>query len=257
MTEAEWLASTDVLAMYVFLRDTTILLRRRGRQGHDRVPQFIFSERKSQLFAVAGCRRILHLVPLEATRAVVELAERRADGLADADELRNAVAISDRACHERAQAIALYGSQQWSHEREAVEAVRRLGRAKATGHYGGVMQAAALAAVWEAALNGNLGDAGRKFLDAERTRNTDLLRDIVGNPFQPSTVDPSWLAWNDRCIERMAQGIYEEQAYDRLPILHDALLDAGCDNERMLEHCRTAEGHVRGCWVIDLLLHKE
>jgi hypothetical protein len=58
-------------------------------------------------------------------------------------------------------------------------------------------------------------------------------------------------------VPKIAQGIYEERAFDRLPILHDALLDAGCDNEDMLTHCRSEGPHVRGCWVVDLILGKE
>ena len=92
---------------------------------------------------------------------------------------------------------------------------------------------------------------------AEHARQADLLRDIVGNPFHPAAVHPSWLAWHDRCVERLARGIYDERAFERLPILHDALLDAGCDSEPMLAHCRDADGHVRGCWVVDLLLGLE
>jgi hypothetical protein len=82
-----------------------------------------------------------------------------------------------------------------------------------------------------------------------------LLRDIFSNPYRPSPpVPPAVLAWNDGTIRRIAEGIYEERAFDRLPILADALLDAGCDNEDILAHCRSAGPHVRGCWAIDLIL---
>jgi hypothetical protein len=83
-----------------------------------------------------------------------------------------------------------------------------------------------------------------------------LLRDIVGNPFHAVTVASAVLMWNDGTIRRIAEGIYDERAFDRLPILHDALLDAGCDDEAILSHCRSAGPHVRGCWVIDLILGK-
>jgi hypothetical protein len=89
------------------------------------------------------------------------------------------------------------------------------------------------------------------------SRIVHILRDIFGNPFRPVTVDPSWLRWNDATIPRIAQHIYEERAFGRLPILHDALLDAGCDDEDVLAHCRSDGPHVRGCWVIDLILGKE
>jgi hypothetical protein len=66
-----------------------------------------------------------------------------------------------------------------------------------------------------------------------------------------------WLAWNTGTIPRLAEAIYEEQAFDRLPILADALEDAGCSEGQLLVHLRTPGVHVRGCWVIDLLLNKE
>ena len=84
-----------------------------------------------------------------------------------------------------------------------------------------------------------------------------LLRDIFGNPFCPVTVEPLWLAWNDSCVSRFAEGIYADRGFDRMPILADALEDAGCDDADMLAHCRSGGEHVRGCWGVDLLLGKE
>lgn len=55
----------------------------------------------------------------------------------------------------------------------------------------------------------------------------------------------------------LAQGIYEDRAFDRLPFLLDALMDAGCDDEAILDHCRREGPHGRGCWVVDLVLGKE
>jgi hypothetical protein len=93
---------------------------------------------------------------------------------------------------------------------------------------------------------------------AERTPLCDLLRDIVGNPFRPApAVDEAVLRWSDGTVRRIAEGIYEERAFDRLPILADALLDAGCDNEELLAHLRTEGPHVRSCWALDLLLGRE
>jgi predicted enzyme related to lactoylglutathione lyase len=70
-------------------------------------------------------------------------------------------------------------------------------------------------------------------------------------------VNPAWLRWNDGTVPRLAQVIYEGRRFDDLPILHDALLDAGCDNQDILDHLRSPGPHVRGCWVIDLILGKE
>lgn len=81
-----------------------------------------------------------------------------------------------------------------------------------------------------------------------------LLRDIFGNPFRPVSVDPSWLT---STVVALAEGIYQDRAFDRMPILADALQDAGCDNDDILNHCRDEKPpHVRCCWVIDLLLGK-
>ena len=77
-----------------------------------------------------------------------------------------------------------------------------------------------------------------------------ILRDIFGNPFRPTTLNPSWLT---STVVSLAQGIYDERAFDRMPILADALQDAGCDSEEILNHCRQLGEHIRGCWLIDLL----
>jgi hypothetical protein len=84
-----------------------------------------------------------------------------------------------------------------------------------------------------------------------------LLRDIFGNPFRPVTINPEWVACNDGMVRKTAQAIYDERAFDRMPILADALQDAGCDNADILDHCRKPGEHVKGCWVVDLLLGKE
>jgi hypothetical protein len=84
-----------------------------------------------------------------------------------------------------------------------------------------------------------------------------LLRDLFGNPFRPVTAHPGWLAWEDGAVVKLAQAIYDERAFDRLPILADALEEAGCTNAEILAHCRETGAHVRGCWVVDLILGKE
>ena len=70
------------------------------------------------------------------------------------------------------------------------------------------------------------------------------------------TVDPSWLTWNDGTVPKIAHAIYDNRDFDRMPVLADALEDAGCDNADILNHCRGPNVHVRGCWVVDLLLGK-
>jgi hypothetical protein len=87
----------------------------------------------------------------------------------------------------------------------------------------------------------------------EHLRQVRLLHDIFGPlPFREMTVDPRWLTAD---VVTLTNGIYDEKAFDRMPILADALQDAGCDNDEVLNHCRAEMWeHVRGCWVVDLLL---
>jgi hypothetical protein len=89
---------------------------------------------------------------------------------------------------------------------------------------------------------------------SERRAQCDLLRDLVPNPFRsPPAFDPAWLTWNDGAVSKMAQTIYAERRFADLPILADALEEAGCDEADILSHCRGGGPHARGCWVIDLL----
>ena len=92
---------------------------------------------------------------------------------------------------------------------------------------------------------------------ASRVRGSTKLifSELFGNPFRPTVFDPMW---RTSTVELLARGIYEERAFDRMPILADALQDAGCDCEDILNHLRDATApHVRGCWALDLVLGKE
>jgi hypothetical protein len=81
-----------------------------------------------------------------------------------------------------------------------------------------------------------------------------FLRCIFGNPFRPVAFDARWRTAD---VLGLARGIYEDRAFDRMPLLADALMDAGCDSDDILTHCRCDGPHVRGCWVVDLVLGKE
>jgi hypothetical protein len=107
-----------------------------------------------------------------------------------------------------------------------------------------------------------VGNAAGLSGDADRVFGWDhevvLLHDVIGNPFRPApSVDPAWLTWNGGTVPRLAQAIYDERAFDRLPVLADALEDAGCTDADLLGHLRRPWFHVRGCWAVDLLLGKE
>jgi hypothetical protein len=88
----------------------------------------------------------------------------------------------------------------------------------------------------------------------ERAAQTQLLRDIVGNPFRPVSFSPEW---RTSTAVGIAKGMYESRDFSPMPILADALQDAGCDHADILNHCRdTQQVHVRGCWVVDGVLGK-
>ena len=82
----------------------------------------------------------------------------------------------------------------------------------------------------------------------------DLLRDVVGNPIRPVAFDQAWSAWNAGTVPGIARRVYDDRAFYEMPVLADALEDAGCTDADILTHCRTEGPHVRGCWVVDLLL---
>ncbi len=80
-----------------------------------------------------------------------------------------------------------------------------------------------------------------------------LIRDIFGNPFRPVAFDPRWRTEH---TVGLAAKMYEDRDFAAMPILADALEEAGCDSETILSHCREPGVHVRGCWVVDLVLGK-
>ena len=90
--------------------------------------------------------------------------------------------------------------------------------------------------------------------ECHRFELSELIRDIFGNPFRPVTFDSSWLT---STTVALAQQMYASRDFSAMPILADALQDAGCENEDILNHCREPNGvHTRGCWVVDLILGK-
>ena len=86
-----------------------------------------------------------------------------------------------------------------------------------------------------------------------RTQFCDEFRDVAGNPFRPVVFAPNW---RTSTAVALAQLMYDSRDFFQMPILADALQDAGCDNDDILNHCRGPGPHVRGCWVVDLVLGK-
>ena len=100
----------------------------------------------------------------------------------------------------------------------------------------------------------DMSDAWRAARATESAAQAALLRDIFGNPFRPVAFSP---AWRTDTAVALAQQMYDAREFGAMPILADALQNAGCDNDEVLTHCREGGPHVRGCWVVDLVLGKE
>ena len=130
--------------------------------------------------------------------------------------------------------------------RAAVETAERYGDVLATGEDGDFAECLSTLMKTDPILMG-------PHYKADHPRFVQMIRDIFGNPFRPVAADPAWLT---STVVALARGIYDDRAFDRMPILADALQDAGCDNDDVLGHCRGPGPHVRGCWVVDLVLGK-
>jgi hypothetical protein len=241
MTEQEWLDSTDPTPMLLFLK------RRPTNRS--------VKQRKLRLFSAACCRRIWPLITHKKSRAAVLVAERFADGQATSEELQTA--------ESEANAIWLKTAGD-----NVAFACLNICSKEVNPFYVSVWAARA---VWEhqEGKDQSYDDDPRMVLHpspAEQAEQCSLIRDIFGNPFQPlppkrgrKKWEQMWrtlLAWNDGTVQKVAQAIYEDRTFDRLPILADALEEAGCQDQDILGHCRSGGEHVRGCWLVDLLLGK-
>jgi len=94
------------------------------------------------------------------------------------------------------------------------------------------------------------------FEKPEQVWIASIHRCIFGNPFRPAILDPTWLSWHDSLLVSMARRMYDRRDFGDMPVLADALEEAGCQDQGILGHCRSGRDHVRGCWVIDALLGK-
>jgi hypothetical protein len=220
MTEQEWERSTDPQAMLVFVQGAGLA-----------------SERQLRLFACACCRRIWPVLPDESLREAVRATERHIDGLASHAELR---AWAEAATEPVDLHLGWNATPRTHATRAAYFTARRRD----------ILMASTVA---EDAVQAQLGQEA-----AEQAAQADILRDLFGPlPFRPIPLDAAVLAWNGGTVVRLAQAVYEERAFARLPILADALEGSGVDNPDILNHCRRRGGHVHGCWLIDLLLGRQ
>jgi hypothetical protein len=235
MNEAKWLSWTHPDVMVEHLIGANF--RHRFGRGRDR---------KLLLLSCACCRRIWHLLADERTRKAVELCERQCDQPIDNVLLKTAID----------EVTAVHSSAQTRWEKAACRAAEATVEAatNVTSWACSALRAARFACRHRATADGS--DPRQVELRA-RQDQYHIIRDLFGNPFRPVTLDSSWLTWRDGAVLKMAQAIYEERTFDDLPILADALADAGCSEPNILHHCREGGEHVPGCWVLDLLLGKE
>jgi hypothetical protein len=213
VTEEEWLNSADPAAMYDHLGAAVAS------------PRF-------RWFGLACCRRVEAF--LEDAEAVAcqkalqfwELYLCGRKSWAAFDAVRNEA-------QREARVLRLLSTRPTTEAMEAATSVSEPG-------------VAARHAAWAVAASGRAAHE-------EPTAQADILRDIFGNPFRPVALVRAWLAWEGGTVRRMAEQAYAERAFDRLPILADALEDASCTNADLLGHLRRPGDHVPGCWALDLL----
>jgi hypothetical protein len=225
MTEDQWLAATNPYEIGMYAR----------------------SPRQRHLFACACCRRVWRFVTDGRARAAFAVVERFIDGEASAEEC------------DAAASVIFHGVSEGGDVGRSMELVRWT----VNGSHPGRASRAARRAAWRVAAEADPGGrltsrrprspAYEAALAAEFRAQADLLRDIVGSPFRPVAADPAWLT---STVVALAAAIYADRAFDGLPVLADALQDAGCEHPDVLGHCWGPGPHVRGCWVVDLLLGK-
>jgi hypothetical protein len=218
MTEDKWITAANPLNLLLHVKRAAPGLRTK----HGR--------RKFRLFA-SGCARRALTEQSTALLPAIEAAERFADGEMDTTEL---YAIS----------TTIFRSPVWkSLPRSMQTVVLRLIDPETWGSV----------QVWRWVTNPDMDTLrGNKPIE-EKRHLAALVRDLFGNPYRPVKFDRSW---RTSTAVALTDGIYADRAFDRLPILADALEEAGCDSGEVLAHCRGDGPHARGCWVVDLVLGK-
>ncbi len=233
MTESEWWAATDPR----------------------RSVEWLFAQRpviarKSRLFAYVCCRLMTRVTDWSRAK-YLGIAEEFIEGKIDQAALLDQIDVFDAYAIGLPSPLLHALMRPSLLEHAALDHLLRLSCSEASGNPTGrivadpelLSRALFLAQVGESPPQPHL----------EQLDCVHLLHDIFGPlPFRDVPIAPAWLTSD---VTALARGIYDEKAFDRMPILADALQDAGCDNDEMLNHCRAANWeHVRGCWVLDLIL---
>jgi hypothetical protein len=240
MTEAEWLACKDPRIMIELLRTERGAARKK------------WGRRKLRLFACACLRGIWPLLRQPGSRLAVVVAERFADELASSEELTNAYSAACVARYREGPELRT-GSPFWQSAEAAVHVTAR--RFDSGDHVSIAHAASSAANAWalEQKQSGK-GTEHDKLKAKQLSVYAQWLRDIVGNPFRPSSLSSAWLT---PTLTGLSQSIYADRSFEDLPILADALEEAGCDSFELLGHLRESGPHVHGCWALGLILQKE
>ncbi len=203
------------------------------RVKHD-IGQTKLGRRKLRLFACGACRLMLWDDPVpERFKKMVDAAEAFADDR-----------ISKHALARRGSEKGEWPKPMYGHLWLAATAMR------ATTEISSVKAANRTAYDLLQSLEKPRGRGGKG-------RLCRVVREVFGNPFHVTVIEDSLLSWRDATIPQIAAKIYEERRFGDLPILADALEEAGCADAEILSHCREPGEHVLGCWVVDLLLGKD
>ena len=227
MNEAEWMTCADIRSMLVFLEP----------RGNDR---------KLQLFATACCRRALSIGADPRHLALLDAAERFAEGLLSIEEFdgfRDAVR----------ELAAGYLEDVPSNPSHFLSLATLHAKGGGSAEYAARFAARGLAGL----VDDNESEACLSAFWAETSVQADLLRCVFGDPFRPFQFDPAWLADAGRHAQSMARTMEEVGFYQDLSLLADVLERAGCDDHAVLDHCRSSGPHVLGCWVLDALMGRE
>jgi len=184
------------------------------------------SYRKQLLYGCACCRWVWAELAAQ-RRFAVEVVEEYADGRVSLDDVRSAADV--------AQVAPSIEGEDWA-SLLLVRKVLRLPLSEICN------------------LTTSLISVFASNTPAEEKAQAATMRCVSGNPFRPVTFSPQWRT--DTAIA-LARTMYDSREFGAMPILADALQDAECDNDNILSHCRSGGTHVRGCWVVDLVLGKE
>jgi hypothetical protein len=230
LTEAEWLSCAEATKLLLFVR------QHRGMRRETK-------QRKQRLFSVACCRRIWPLIENEGSRGSIEVVERFADDQATSEELQAAEAEASAGWLKNAADDALFACVQVCYKKnDGLHVSTTTISAVFKEQHRGVKEP-------REPLAGRMPGA----CPSEDLEQCKLLRCIFGNPFRRVAFSAKWLTTT---VRTLAQQMYESRDFSAMPILGDALQDAGCANDDILSHCLGAGPHVRGCWVVDHALAK-